>query len=110
MPDKEQATEPLTEPRRSPEQEMLALMRENAELTREIYNITKKTNRYILFAQIFTIVKVILIVGPIVIAIIYLPPLLREALGTYQNVLGGGTGKTLFEGSGFINSLFNSGL
>ena len=109
MSSEEQFTQPLTEPRQTPDQEMLQLMRENAKLTREIYEISKKTNRYILFSQIFTVVKVILIVGPIVISIIYLPPLLKEAFGTYQELLGGGTGQTLLEGGNFVNDLFGSG-
>src|SRR3989344_522717 len=88
-------------------QELLA---ENLVLTREIYEHTKKTQRYILFGQIFTVVKIVLIVGPLILAIVYLPSLLREAMGTYSDLLGGGTGSTLIEGSSFVNQLFGGGL
>ncbi len=84
------------------------LLRENLLLTREVYRSAKKTQRYILFAQIFTIVKIIIIVGPIILAVIYLPQIIREAIATYSELLGGGTGTTIIEGSGIVNKLFDS--
>ncbi|MBI4122688.1 MAG: hypothetical protein HY462_01690 [Parcubacteria group bacterium] len=89
-----------------PEKSTNELLAENLALTREIYEHTKKTQRYILFGQIFTVVKIVLIVGPLIFAIIYLPPLLREAAGAYSELLGGGTGSTIIEGSSFVNQLF----
>jgi hypothetical protein len=87
------------------------LLKENLELTRKIFEHTRKTRRYILFAQILNVIKVILIVGPIILAILYLPPLIKQGLGVYTELLGGGTGQTLLEGSSFLENLFgkNSG-
>lgn len=100
-------TIPDTAPSESePKKSLEELLAENLMLTREIYERTKKTQRYILFGQIFTIVKMILIVGPIILAILYLPQLVREAVGAYSDLLGGGTGSTIIEGSGFVNQLF----
>jgi len=81
------------------------LMKENLELTREIHEYTKKTRKYILFAQILSIVKIIIIVGPIILAILYLPPLLSGAFSTYSDLLGSGTGQTVIEGNSFLNKL-----
>jgi hypothetical protein len=82
------------------------LLKENLELTKEIHEYTKKTRRYIMFAQILGVVKVIIIVGPIILAILYLPPLISEALGTYSDLLGSGTGQTVLEGNSFLKQLF----
>jgi len=84
------------------------LVRENLELTKEIFELTKKTRKYILFGQIMNVVKIVLIMGPIIIAIIYLPPIIKEFFRTYSELLGGGTGKTLLEGSGFVNQLLDA--
>ena len=81
------------------------LIKENLEFTKQIHEYTNKTRKYILFAQILSIVKIIIIVGPIILAILYLPPLLSGALDTYSELLGGGTGQTLMEGNSFLNQL-----
>ncbi|MAG28747.1 hypothetical protein CL632_01175 [bacterium] len=83
-------------------------MRENLTLTKEIMEHTRKTRRYILFAQILNVLKVVLIIGPIILAILYLPPLIEQLLGTYSELLGGGTGQTILEGNSFVNKLFDS--
>ena len=84
------------------------LIRENLTLTREIIEHTRKTRRYILYGHIFNIIKVVLIVGPIILAILYLPPLLQQVFGTYSELLGGGTGQTILEGNSFMNRLFQN--
>ena len=84
------------------------LVRENLTLTKEIIEHTRKTRRYILYGHIFNVVKIVLIVGPIILAILYLPPLLEQVFGTYSELLGGGTGQTLLEGNSFINKLFQN--
>ena len=93
---------PLSEPA-SLEQ----MVRENLELSREILLHTRKTRKYMLFGQVLNVVKVVLIIGPIIVALIYLPPLIQQLFGTYSDLLGGGTGQTILEGTGFINSIFN---
>jgi len=81
------------------------LIKENLEITREIHDYTRKTSRYILFSQILSIVKIIIIIGPIILAILYLPSLLSGAFSTYSDLLGGGTGQTVIEGNSFLNKL-----
>jgi len=58
------------------------------ELLWKIYKSTEKTRRYILWLKILSVIKVIIIVVPIVLAIIYLPPLLENALKPYKELLG----------------------
>lgn len=59
-----------------------------------------------MFGQVLNIVKVVLIAGPIILAIIYLPPLIQQWFGAYAELLGGGTGQTILEGNSFVNQLF----
>lgn len=85
------------------ERNIESMLQENLELSREIYRLTQKSNRYILFAQIFTVVKIILIIGPIILAIIYLPPFFKEALGTYRDLYGNGTGDSIINSGELLN-------
>ncbi len=84
------------------------LVRENLKLTQEIIEHTRKTRRYILFGQVLNVVKVVLIAGPVILAIIYLPPLLGQWFSAYTELLGGGTGQTILEGNSYINRLFDT--
>ncbi|MBI2637030.1 MAG: hypothetical protein HYW81_02455 [Parcubacteria group bacterium] len=108
MPNREPNQESNPPPPGQPGLETLEqLVRENLELSREIVEHTRKTRKYILFAQVLGVVKVVLIVGPIIIALIYLPPLLSQWFGAYTELLGSGTGQTILEGNSFINTLFD---
>ncbi len=99
----------MQETQNEPNRESLEeLMKKNFQLTQEIFEHTKKTRRYILISQILNVVKVLLIIGPIIIAIIYLPPIIREFLNVYSNLLGEGTGSTVMESGGFLEKLFQA--
>lgn len=63
------------------------LARQNEELIGEVRLLTKKIKQYLLFTQVMTILKVIFIVVPIILAVIYLPPMLKNFLAPYQNLL-----------------------
>lgn len=83
------------------------LIEENLELTKEIHKMTKKINNYMLWSQIFGFLKVLIIVVPTVLAIIYLPPLLKDVFSQYQSLLGGGSSGSLiqsFLGGGAVDS------
>ncbi len=64
------------------------LLQKNMELTEEIYKMTKKIKNYITFQKIVSAFYFIIIVVPIVLSIIYLPPLLKSIFSQYQDVLG----------------------
>lgn len=72
------------------DQELKKLIKKNLELTREMHGMVKYIKKYIIFQQIFGVIKIFLIVVPIVLGIIYLPPLIKDAFGQYQSLLGVG--------------------
>jgi len=63
-------------------------LEKNIKLTEEIYGMTKKIKNYINFQKIMSIVYILLIVVPIILGIIYLPPLLSGVFSQYQDLLG----------------------
>ena len=71
------------------------LLEQNLEYNKAIYQLAKKTKRYMLVAQIMGVIKILLIVIPVILAVIYLPPLLKTWLGPYQELLGGGGSSVL---------------
>lgn len=74
------------------DEEIKKLVEENLKLTEEIYKMTKKMKRYITFQKIVSFIYLFLIIAPIIIGIIYLPPLLKNFYSQYSELLGGGTG------------------
>jgi hypothetical protein len=67
--------------------QVAALTEQNAILSDEVRTLRKKIERYFLMSNIWTIVKIIFIVGPIIVAFIYLPPLFKDLIAEYQQVL-----------------------
>lgn len=92
------------------EDDLRALLNENLALTRAILEKTEKTRRYILFGQIAGVVKIILVVAPLVAGVIYLGPLLKQALASYQELLGGGVGGGALPGGGPWESVLQNKL
>ncbi|HPA25861.1 MAG TPA: hypothetical protein PLK76_03835 [bacterium] len=74
----------------------------------KIYENTEKTRKYILWGRVMSLIYLILIVAPIILAIIYLPPMLSNVIQPYKEFLGDDpkTTKLLEQ----INKLQNSGL
>ena len=64
------------------------LLEQNLGLTKEIYVMTKKIKGYIAFQKVMSLVYIALIVVPIILSIIYLPPLLNGLLSQYKEALG----------------------
>jgi uncharacterized BrkB/YihY/UPF0761 family membrane protein len=57
------------------------------ELLWKIYKNTEKTRRYIFWGKIMSLIYLLLIIIPIILAIIYLPPMLEKVLQPYQSLL-----------------------
>ena len=85
------------------DEEIKKLLEKNLTLTEEIHKMVKSIKRYMFWQNIWSFLKILVIVVPIVIGIIYLPPLLKGVFQQYQSLLGGGDGLNL-------ESLGNSGL
>jgi hypothetical protein len=69
-------------------EEIKKLLEQNLQYSQEIYKQTKYIKSYVFWAQIFGVLKILIIVVPIVIGIIYLPTLLSGLLNQYKDVLG----------------------
>lgn len=75
------------------QEEILKLLKENLEISQEILRQSQKVQRYMLWQRIIGWFYVALIVGPIILALIYLPPLLKNTIGQYQSLLQGDVGQ-----------------
>ncbi|MEA3398563.1 MAG: hypothetical protein U9R06_02335 [Patescibacteria group bacterium] len=69
------------------DEDIKKIIEENLKLTKEIHEMTKKIKSFVLWQQIFNVIKILIIIIPIVLGIIYLPPLLKEIVGNYQELL-----------------------
>jgi len=65
------------------------LVRQNLELTRELAKQMRSVRRYFFWQRILSVFYLIIIIGPIIIGIFYLPPLLKNVIAPYQELLGG---------------------
>ncbi len=70
------------------EKEYQKLLKDNFEYTKACYAVLEKIRRWIFFQNIFFIIKFIAIVIPLIIAVIYLPPIFKSALSQYLELLG----------------------
>lgn len=69
------------------EKEMLKLMNDNFEYTRACYALLEKVNRWIFRQKIYSILKILIFVIPLILAILYLPPLIQNAASPYMELL-----------------------
>lgn len=64
--------------------DLQSLLKENLAMTKEIRAMVRHINVYVAWQRIFGWIKVFIIIIPIVIGIIYLPPIVQDA---YQNLM-----------------------
>ncbi|MBU4257424.1 hypothetical protein KKC04_03350 [Patescibacteria group bacterium] len=64
------------------------LLEKNLELTEEIFKMAKSIKSFVIHQRIFGILKLLIIVVPIILGIIYLPPLLSGITEQYKDLLG----------------------
>ena len=69
-------------------EELKELLEKNIKLSEEILTLTTKTRKYILWQQVYNVIKILIFVVPVVIGLIYLPALLRDLLSQYGGLLG----------------------
>ncbi len=79
------------------EDEIKKLLEKNLELNQEIFKMVKSIKIYVITQRIWFVLKILIIVVPITLGIIYLPPLLKDVVGKYQQLLGLGSGGLNFE-------------
>lgn len=64
------------------------LLRDNLRYSQAIFMDTQRIRRYMFWRMILNIVWFVLVLTPIILAFVYLPPTLRQAYGSYQQVVG----------------------
>jgi hypothetical protein len=67
--------------------EIKKLLEENLRLTREIHDMVGKIKHYVNFQKFISLFYFIIIVAPIVIGIIYLPPIIKNMFSQYEQAL-----------------------
>jgi len=70
------------------DEEVKKILEKNTEMTNEILVLVKSIKKYIFWQHIFSIFKILIIVIPLVVGIIYLPPLLNNVMSQYKDLLG----------------------
>jgi ferric iron reductase protein FhuF len=68
--------------------ELTSLLRANLERSEEILKISQEIKSYIKWQNIWSILRFVIIVIPIVLGFIYLPPLIKDAFQSYRSLLG----------------------
>ncbi|OGF24174.1 hypothetical protein A3H09_02530 [Candidatus Falkowbacteria bacterium RIFCSPLOWO2_12_FULL_45_13] len=69
------------------------LLEKNLEYSKEIYRMTKKIRNYVNFQKVISLIYLLLIVVPLILGLIYLPPLLKGVFDQYKDIFGAGTGE-----------------
>ncbi len=63
------------------------LMEKNIEISQEILDLAKRFKKYIFWQKIWTILKLVLILTPIILAVIYLPPFLKDLVRDFHSLI-----------------------
>lgn len=95
------------------EEEIKKLLTENLKLNQEIHKMVKGIKSFLFWQRIWGVIKILIIIVPIVISIIYLPPLFKQIMGQYQSLLGVGQSdlnleSLLGDGGLDVNSLLDN--
>ena len=67
---------------------LIDLMRENLKTSQEILKLSIYIKKYIFWQRILFWFKLVLILVPIILAIVYLPPFLKGAFSSFQDLTG----------------------
>ncbi len=76
------------------DEEIKKIVEQNLKLTEEIYAMTKKMKGYLALQRLVSLFYLFIIIAPIVLGIIYLPPLLGGLFNQYKDLLGVQAGST----------------
>ncbi len=68
--------------------EVRELVEKNIKLSEEVLALSKKINGFVIWQRIFGVIKILIIIVPIILGIMYLPSLLSDVLNTYKELLG----------------------
>lgn len=74
------------------QQELQKLLQENLKVSQELYEMTKKIKHWVAWQRAWGVFKILIILVPLAIGIIYGPALIREAFAPYGELLNIGSG------------------
>ncbi|MAF14276.1 MAG: hypothetical protein CMI53_05320 [Parcubacteria group bacterium] len=72
--------------------ELRKLVEENLEVSKKLLETNDKLRHWIIFQRIWTVLKLLIIIVPLILGAIYLPPLLSQAIEPYKELLNLGQG------------------
>ncbi|MDP3985965.1 MAG: hypothetical protein U1C53_00190 [Candidatus Veblenbacteria bacterium] len=76
-----------TDPSMSQDEAVRTLLQEQIVLLKEIHAATQKTRRYIVWAQVWSLVKLAIIIVPLIVGFWFLKPYFQTAFSSYQELL-----------------------
>jgi uncharacterized membrane protein (DUF106 family) len=71
------------------DEDLKKLLEENLRISQENHQMLKSMKRHFLWQKVISVFYFILIVGPIIVGVVFLPSLLKPIIGQYQELLGG---------------------
>ena len=70
-----------------PEENIYKKIDRQTELLEIIAKQTRKTEEYILWGRYLSVLRLLIIIAPIILAIIYLPPFIQDSLDKIRGIL-----------------------
>lgn len=67
--------------------DLAGLLRANLERSEEIFKMVSVIQKYLRWQQAWSLLRLLLIFVPLILAFIYLPPIFKDVLDTYQSFL-----------------------
>ncbi|MFH1610452.1 MAG: hypothetical protein ABIA91_01035 [Patescibacteria group bacterium] len=74
---------------------------------KEIYENTKKTKRYIFLGRVISLIYLLMIIAPIILAIMYLPSFFESNIKPITQTIQSGGGNNILE---YVNDLKDQGV
>jgi len=72
----------------SMEEQLKKLMEENIEYSKEIYHLSIQVKKYIFWGRVMAAIQLLFILIPIILGIVYLPPLLGNFFSSFGSFSG----------------------
>lgn len=76
------------------QEELKKLLQQNLKISKELLGTTKKINKYLLMQRVWGFLKILIIIVPIALGILYLPPIIKNLVEPYQDLLRIGSPQT----------------
>jgi len=83
------------------------LLEKNLEISEKIYKNTKYLKRHVFYSQIFSFIKIFIIIAPLVWGYFYLQPILAQMIAQYQSIMNLGNSASQLNPANFDLSSIN---